>query len=230
MVSEVTERRIDLACLILLPVSFVIMGILGMAGYCMHKDPGYATTVQFLSIFVVMILPVMRLKKIFMAPYWFVFVMTLNIYMFSIMLFLGVYDSIWWWDHFSHWCSGVLVTMVVFMALLVIKNYTTRISMPNGVLLFLTFMFGVALGCIWEMWEEGMDRVFGKGMMVYDAFDTLGDLWMDLVGAGTMVLLGAIILHFKTPEQIVGRIGLDHKMKRIGGRWDRRCDGLHKKK
>jgi hypothetical protein len=228
MPSEETERKIDIACLIILPISFIAMGVLGILGYSMHKDEGYATAVQFVSIFAVIILPIMRLKRIFMAPYWFIFVMTANIYMFSIMLFLGVYDNIWWWDHFSHWLSSVLVAMIVFIALLIIENYTTRISIPKGVLLFMTFVFGLALGCVWEMWEAGMDGAFWEGMMVYDVFDTLGDLWMDALGSATMAVLGAIILHFKTPEQIVGRIGLDHKMRRIGERWDARCDGRRK--
>jgi len=230
MLSQETERKIDLACLIILPLSFVAMGILGLAGYAMNKDETYATVVQFISVFIVMILPLMRLKKIFFAPYWFVFVMTANIYMFSIMLFLGVYDNYWWWDHFSHWLSSLLVAMIVFVALLIIEAYTTRISIPNGVLLFATFMFGLAFGSAWEMWEAGMDGAFGEGMMVYSVFDTLGDLWMDVVGAGTMVIMGIVILRYKRPIDIVGRIGLDHKMRVIGEKWDRRCDGLRGKK
>jgi len=230
MISEETERKIDLACLILLPLSFMVMFLLGFFGYAMNKNHEYATTVQFISIFVVMVLPFMRIKRIFYAPYWFIFVMTANIYMFSVLLFLGIYDRIWWWDHFSHWLSSLLVAMIVFIALLIIENYTERITIPKSMLLFLTFMFGLALGCIWEMWEAGMDGAFGAGMMIYSVHDTLNDLWMDFFGALTMVVLGIVILHFKEPAEIVGRIGLDHKMRSIGKKWDRRCDGLRRNK
>ncbi|MCL2711893.1 MAG: hypothetical protein FWD37_01265, partial [Methanomassiliicoccaceae archaeon] len=156
MPSEAAERKIDLACLIIFPSLCVIGFLLAVNGYASNRDHGYAAAVQIACALTVIVLPLLRIKKIFYAPYWFMALMTSNIIMFSYMVMFGTYDDLWWWSPFTHWFSGLLVTMIVFMALLVIKNYTTRINIPNGVLLFITFMMGLAFGCLWELWETGV--------------------------------------------------------------------------
>jgi hypothetical protein len=230
MMTAVTERKLDLSLLILLPIICVILFIMAVSGFASNRDTGYAAAVQLACIVAVIILPLLRVKKIFMAPNWFIFVMTSNIYMFSITVMTGIYDNFWWWSPFSHWYSGVLVTLIVFMALLVIKNYTTMINIPSGVLLFIAFMMGLGFGCLWEMWETSIDVLYGRPTMLYSAIGTIRDLYMDALGSLTMLAIGAVLLHFRTPADIIGGIGLDHKMKRIGEKWDRRCGKIPEKK
>jgi len=225
MPSVQTERKIDIACLIVFPLICVFGFLLAANGYASNRNHEYAAAVQIACALTVIVLPLLRIKKMFFAPYWFIAIMTANIFMFSFMVLFGTYDDIWWWSPFTHWLSGMLVTMIVFMALLVIKNYTTRISLPNGVLLFITFMVGMAFGLLWEMWETLMDVIYGEPTMVYNTSGTIRDLYMDALGSLTMIIIGAILLRHRRPDQIIGRIGLDHKMKTIGEKWDRRCDG-----
>lgn len=225
-----TERKVDIALLIILPLICVILFLMAISGFASNRDTGYAAAVQLACIGAVIVLPLLRVKKVFLAPYWFIFIMTTNIFMFSTTVMIGVYDNFWWWSPFTHWYSGLLVTLIVFMALLVIKNYTTMIHIPTGVLLFIAFMMGLGFGLFWEMWETSIDVIYGRPTMIYTSIGTIRDLMMDALGSLTMIVIGAIFLRYRTPAQIIGGIGLDHKMKRIGEKWDRRCGKVEEKK
>jgi len=224
MVSEEQSRKIDLACLILFPLGLVIVFFLTIGGYNVGKDPEYIAVTQLVSAVVTMILPIMRLKNLFKAPYWFLILMTTNVYMYSVMLFCGFYDNIWWWDKFSHWYSSLLVSMVVFIALAVVEHSTKCISLlPKPVFLLLVFMIGFSFGNIWEIAEGLVDAFSPKAYMQGPIIDTMGDLRMDFLGAGVMVLIGALLTRKRGMGDIVAKSGIEEKMAVIGKKWDRRC-------
>ena len=60
---------------------------------------------------------------------------------------------------------------------------------PRFVALF-AFMFAMGMGAVWEIFEFGMDQLFGLNMQKSGLVDTMWDLIVDGAGALTISLLG----------------------------------------
>jgi uncharacterized membrane protein YjdF len=116
-------------------------------------------------------------------------------------LFLGevrsFYDRFWWWDIALHTSSGLLLGILGFL-LVHLLNESERVDLamqPRFVALF-AFVFAVAVGALWELFEFAMDRSFGtrmqKPMLGDDSglTDTMWDLIVDTCGASFIAGLG----------------------------------------
>lgn len=116
-------------------------------------------------------------------------------------LFLGevrsFYARFWWWDIVLHISSGLLLGIVGFLLVYVLNEHE-RIDLhmhPRFVALF-AFVFAVAVGVLWEIFEFGMDRIFGTNMqkpMLGDPSgltDTMWDLIVDTLGAMAISTFG----------------------------------------
>lgn len=116
-------------------------------------------------------------------------------------LFLGeihrYYDRWWWWDIALHASSGLLLGIFGFLLVYVLnENERAQLSMrPRFVALF-AFLFAVAVGALWEIFEFAMDSLAGTNMqkpMLGDdsgLTDTMWDLIVDAIGALIISLLG----------------------------------------
>lgn len=120
-------------------------------------------------------------------------------------LFLGevrsYYQRIWWWDIALHASSGLLLGILGFL-LVYILNESQRVEMhmrPRFVAFF-AFLFAVAVGAIWEIFEFAMDSLFGMNMqkpMLGDPSgltDTMWDLIVDTLGAATISIIGWVYM------------------------------------
>jgi len=116
-------------------------------------------------------------------------------------VFLGevrmFYERIWWWDIALHFNSGMLLGLLGFL-LVFILNEDERIDVhlhPQFVAFF-SFLFAVAMGAIWEIFEFSMDQLFGTNMQkpmrgdLSGLTDTMWDLIVDTLGALGVSLLG----------------------------------------
>lgn len=116
-------------------------------------------------------------------------------------LFLGeiqsFYQRVWWWDIALHATSGLLLGVLGFL-LVYVLNESERIEVylrPSFVALF-AFLFAVAMGAFWELFEFGMDQWLGTNMqksMFNDPSgltDTMWDLMLDAAGALLISVLG----------------------------------------
>lgn len=125
----------------------------------------------------------------------------LSIFFVFAALFLGefrsYYERFWWWDVGLHATSGLLLGILGFL-LVHILNESKRIDMymrPRFVALF-ALVFAVAVGALWEIFEFGMDQVFGMAMqkpMLGDPSgltDTMWDLIVDVLGAALICGFG----------------------------------------
>lgn len=125
-------------------------------------------------------------------------------------LFLGevrdYYERIWWWDIALHTTSGLLLGILGFL-LVYVLNENRRVDLhmrPRFVALF-AFLFAVAMGAFWEIFEFGMDQLFGTTMqkpMLGDPSgltDTMIDLIVDTLGALIISLFGW--WHMKRKEE-----------------------------
>ena len=116
-------------------------------------------------------------------------------------LFLGevrsYYDKIWWWDIALHSTSGLLMGIFGFL-LVYVLNESERIafSMTPRFIAFFAFMFAVAVGALWEIFEYSMDLIFGANMqkaMFNDPSgltDTMWDMIVNTIGASLISVLG----------------------------------------
>ena len=109
-------------------------------------------------------------------------------------LFLGefrsYYERFWWWDIALHASSGLLLGILGFL-LVYVMNESKRIDlhMRAGFVALFAFVFALAVGTFWEIFEFAVDQVFGTTMqkpMLGDPSgltDTMWDLIVDALGA-----------------------------------------------
>ena len=116
-------------------------------------------------------------------------------------LFLGefrsYYERFWWWDIALHASSGLLLGILGFL-LVYVLNEDKRIDLhmrPGFVALF-AFVFAVAVGTLWEIFEFAVDQIAGTTMqkpMLGDPSgltDTMWDLIVDVLGATVICCFG----------------------------------------
>lgn len=116
-------------------------------------------------------------------------------------LFLGeirsYYARFWWWDIALHTSSGLLMGILGFLLVYVLnEDERANIHMrPRFVALF-AFLFAVAVGTLWEIFEFAMDQIAGTNMqkpMLGDPSgltDTMWDMIVNALGALTISALG----------------------------------------
>lgn len=116
-------------------------------------------------------------------------------------LFLGeirsYYERVWWWDIALHATSGLLLGILGFLLVYVLnENERADLHMrPRFVALF-AFIFAIAVGALWEIFEFAMDQLFEMNMqkaMLGDPSglaDTMWDLIVDTLGAFVISVIG----------------------------------------
>lgn len=116
-------------------------------------------------------------------------------------LFLGeihsYYEKYWWWDMLLHASSGLLMGILGFLLVFLLnENDRAGIDLsPHFVALF-AFLFALAVGTLWEIFEYSMDTLLDTRMqkpMLGDPSgltDTMWDLILDACGALIISFLG----------------------------------------
>jgi len=120
------------------------------------------------------------------------------IFVFS-ALFLGEVQSyylrIWWWDIALHTSSGLLAGLLGFLLIYVLNesDHVDIYMRPRFVAIF-AFMFAVAVGTLWEIFEFSMDMLAGTDMqksMFGDPSGLTDTMWDMIVNAlGALVISG----------------------------------------
>lgn len=103
------------------------------------------------------------------------------------------YERLWWWDLLLHGTSatgfgmaGVLFVLMLFEG--------DRFAAPSWALTAIAICLAIAAGTLWELFEFGMDQVFGLSMQKSGLADTMGDLAVNVLGAGLGGGSGALYL------------------------------------
>lgn len=116
-------------------------------------------------------------------------------------LFLGevrsYYDRIWWWDIALHSTSGLLMGILGFLLVYVLNaSQSIAMSMAPRFVAFVAFIFAIAVGAVWEIFEFAMDSIFNTRMqkpMLGDPSgltDTMWDMIVNAIGAALISVLG----------------------------------------
>ncbi|GLQ19915.1 hypothetical protein ACFFUB_04760 [Algimonas porphyrae] len=105
-------------------------------------------------------------------------------------IFLGevgdFYERFWWWDVVMHTGSAIGFAMIGTVIMLIFVR-GDRLTAPPLLLAVMAFSFAVSIGALWEIFEFGMDVLFGMNMQKSGLVDTMFDLIVDSIGA----LIGA---------------------------------------
>ncbi len=156
-----------------------------------------------LAIFILMGLPSL-LGKRFDVHIPAEFEMLALVFIFA-SLFLGevrnYYQRFWWWDIALHTTSGLLLGVFGFLLVYVLnENDRIDLHMRPRFVAFFAFVFAVAMGAIWEIFEFSMDQFFGMNMqkpMFNDPSgltDTMWDLIVDTLGAAVISIAGYVYM------------------------------------
>ena len=101
-------------------------------------------------------------------------------------LFLGevfdFYERFWWWDILLHGASAVGLGIIGFVFVFYLFQ-GDKYAAPPWALAFFGFSFAVMIGAVWEIFEFGMDQIFGLNMQKSGLVDTMTDLIVDCIGA-----------------------------------------------
>lgn len=112
-------------------------------------------------------------------------------------MFLGsafdAYDRFFWWDAALHIASGVVLSFAAFIILFTMYR-DGRLKASPFIIAMFTFSFGLALGAVWEIFEFGVDQIFGTNMQRSGLSDTMWDLIVDALGALAIAWVGYDII------------------------------------
>lgn len=114
-------------------------------------------------------------------------------------LYLGevsnFYERFWWWDLLLHGGSALGFGIIGFLIMLYLSQSSKLLASPLLIAIF-SFSFAVAIGALWEIFEFAMDQIFGLNMQKSGLYDTMGDLIVDVFGAGLAAASGYVYLRF----------------------------------
>jgi len=102
----------------------------------------------------------------------------------------------WWWDILLHGFSAVSIGLVGFVVMLYLQQ-GNKVRAKPFLICFLAFLFAVAAGALWEIFEFTLDHTIGSLMQENSLVDTMADLIIDSLGALIGSVFGFIYLKNK---------------------------------
>lgn len=105
----------------------------------------------------------------------------------------GFYERYWWWDLFLHGFSAVGFGLMGFLFVFMLFE-GDRFAAPPSAIAFITFCVAMMVGATWEIFEYGMDNLFGLNMQKSGLDDTMGDLMLDAAGGAFASVTGYLYL------------------------------------
>lgn len=215
--EDIRQRHVAWAMLIGCPASMMVVFAIVTAGLAPGLDAGhpveYLQATCILWAIITTVLPILRLTRLVALPYWFVFLVYCNMYLYVLSLCGGLYLNLTWWGDFSHIVSGLIVAGFVFIALCLMQAHSpshVTFGSMGGILLML-FLVAMSFGGIWEMLEGFTDAVGGKPYMIYGATDTVADMAADMTGVFIMTALAYLILNKQSMEKVASTVRFGRK-------------------
>ena len=145
------------------------------------------------------------------------FLAAISLFVFA-TLFLGevfgFYNHFWWWDILLHGMSAIGFGIIGFVFVFFLFE-GDRYAAPPWALALIAFAFAVSIGTMWEIFEFGMDQIFGLNMQKSGLNDTMTDLIVDCLGAFT----GAISGFFWLKERQLGFTGMIDEFITLNRNW-----------
>ncbi len=107
----------------------------------------------------------------------------------------GFYTKFWWWDLVLHAGAGIAFGFIGFLILYSLYK-TDKLSMSPFLLSMFAFAFALMLGSLWEIFEFGMDQIFGLNMQKTGLMDTMWDMVVNTAGALLVSISGYAYMRY----------------------------------
>lgn len=109
------------------------------------------------------------------------------------------YQSVWWWDHFTHMLSSSVVAGAGYAAARSFDLHSAENHFPPRFMFVFILLFVVAFGVLWEVIEfaiGGLGAVLGSDAVLtqYGLEDTMKDLLFDIAGGVLTAVWGTAYL------------------------------------
>lgn len=185
----------------------VIASFTGAApGVAPDRHPAEYLVVSNIAIFLLIsVIPVLRLLRLAVMPWWFNLILIADVYFYVISLTMGFYldPSIPWWGFLGHTCSSMAVGGICFLAMCLVSSSSNNVRFGgNAGLVFMLFFASLSFGGIWEVMESYIDIVSGQAYMSYGMMDSLQDLQADALGSLFICIIATVMLRYRTAEEI----------------------------
>jgi len=189
----IEEKKLDKAEKIQVFISYFLQLIILSTVILSAIKKNWLTLFLGTGIFLLTLLPSILRKRLKVSlPAEFEFITVLFIF---ISLYLGelhsYYTIFWWWDIILHTSSGFLFGILGFLFIYIL-NEERKVNVkliPSFVALF-AFAFSITIGALWEIYEFGMDNIFGFFMQKGSLGDTMWDLIVNAIGALIISVMG----------------------------------------
>jgi hypothetical protein len=113
------------------------------------------------------------------------------------------YNRYWWWDLVLHSGSALGFGLIGFLFMFMMFE-GDRYAAPPSAIAFFAFCFAMTIGAMWEIFEFGMDQLFGLNMQKSGLVDTMWDFIVNMVGA----MIGAAAGFFYLKGWPAGGLGM----------------------
>jgi hypothetical protein len=155
--------------------------VLSMAALAMSQDNSYARNGAVLGALIMTLPLVLEKAGWFRMPMFMQAWASAAVTLHTFGLVLGLYDDTWWWDEVTHFVSSSMVGMVAALALFLFDIHSMKIKVPRWAYPLMILVFSIFIGVVWEIAEFTGDALAMTGMQ-YSLEDTLGDLYVDILG------------------------------------------------
>lgn len=103
------------------------------------------------------------------------------------------YERLWWWDLSLHGTSAIGFGLFGFLFVFMLFE-GDRFAAPPSAIAFISLCVAMTVGAFWEIFEYGMDSLFGLNMQKSGLDDTMGDIMINAFGALIASVTGYLYL------------------------------------
>lgn len=193
----------------------------GLAPYEVYRGEYLFAAATIVAVVISLIPAIVQRNYRITLPFELDFLLTLSIFLHTFMgEGLEFYQRYWLWDKFLHIFTSAVIGLIAFVIVYTL-HYTRKLPITIPLIGFITIMFSMAVGGLWEIGEFAVDELFGKTTQ-NGLQDTMWDMINDLMGGAIISVLGMIYVRYSRPEarkrlaRPIGEIfGLGRRIDRI---------------
>jgi uncharacterized membrane protein YjdF len=167
----------------------IIMGIFAIIAFFRRE---YVWTIGiFFSIYLTLLPTILKRDFNVKIPLILDISITISIFLHIIGGYLGLYFTIPFYDHITHFISSTTVSLIAVIVLYVLAFHLKLVKLPPIGFGVFTVLFAMGMGVIWELMEWAFDVIAGTNLQI-SLNNTMWDLSFDTL-AGTIVGIVAIM-------------------------------------
>jgi len=154
--------------------------LLSMLLYSIFQWRTYWISTLVLSQVLMLVPLALEARKVILLPWPVVLGAALSLLLHGLGLVTEWYYTVFWWDKLTHMTSGVVLSTLVAIEVLLLDLRTESIKIPSIWYLMIIPIAILTLEGIWEILEYIIDVVLGTGMQ-HGLTDTVNDIVSNLI-------------------------------------------------